>query len=102
MNNLNQKLKPEDMQKGYCPKCGAPVFMCKATDLVSDYLCGHRFLYSVMAISKITSEEVRPIEENLSYEDAHTFCEQWGWNYDDGEESYWTGIKPETADKGII
>lgn len=26
-------------------------------------------------------------------EEAESICEAWGWNYDDGKQSYWMGYE---------
>lgn len=45
--------------------------------------------YYVYTYSKATHKTVAVLESGLTREDAESFCEAWGWNYDDGERSYW-------------
>ena len=46
----------------------------------------------VYAINKITGEREKIVYKGKSEDDAERFCEQWGWNYDDGHRSYWLEI----------
>ncbi len=45
--------------------------------------------YYVYTYSKVTNRTVKILATGLTEEEAENFCESWGWNYDDGERSYW-------------
>lgn len=45
--------------------------------------------YYVYTYSKVTNKTVKILATGLTEEEAENFCESWGWNYDDGERSYW-------------
>ena len=45
----------------------------------------------VILINKVTKEETVLIDD-ITEQEAESFCEAWGWNYDDGYKSYWLGL----------
>lgn len=49
-------------------------------------------MFKVIATLKGT-EQTKVLESNLTEEQAESFCESWGWSYDDGHNSYWLGYE---------
>ncbi len=45
--------------------------------------------YYVYAYNKLTYKTEEILATGLTEEEAEELCESWGWNYDDGEHSYW-------------
>ncbi len=50
--------------------------------------------YKVIGIHKKTAKKI-VIEAERTREQAIKSCEEWGWVYDDGKESYYMSIEKE-------
>lgn len=48
--------------------------------------------YKIVITNKATKEE-SVFGVYRSKDDAESICEAWGWNYDDGKQSYWMGYE---------
>lgn len=48
--------------------------------------------YNIITIDKATKEET-VLHANMSEKEAESFCDAWGWVYDDGKKSYWLGLE---------
>lgn len=57
--------------------------------------------YNVLITDKETGE-VSVLKTVDTEAEATRECEGWGWNYDDGEKSYWMGYSISTDDKLIL
>lgn len=51
--------------------------------------------YKVYTINKITGYREDIIETGLTESEAESYCESWGWNYDDGHRSFWIDYEVE-------
>lgn len=54
-------------------------------------------MFRVFTTSKVTGQRVEILEDKLTERQAERFCEEWGWNYDDGERSFWLDYEEYTA-----
>lgn len=46
-------------------------------------------MFKIIGIRKANKSIIMTIAENLTEQQAESFCEAWGWCYDDGQHSYW-------------
>lgn len=45
-------------------------------------------MFNIYAKNKKTGKEII-LATCLNEDKAESYCEAWGWSYDDGENSYW-------------
>jgi hypothetical protein len=48
--------------------------------------------YNIIATRKTDGKE-KVLQTVSSKDRAESYCECWGWNYDDGQDTYWLDIE---------